>query len=366
MEAINTSGRKSGVDETGKRKKVLINIAYIAVICVIGYFVFKYLLVWMMPFFIGFLCSLVLQKPVRWLSCKTRIPNGVWSAVLVTVILSLVFFLIGFAGYRIYNEMVSFIKDANIKLPEITQSFKDISNRFSRWSSSLPQSVSGTLESLPGDIMKKVITFLSDGVSGIAKTVITNGPGLLLTITITIVACCFMTARYRENMDFVLRQFSEKNRQVIIKAKGLFMENIVKMLRGYIIILLITCAELFIGFTILRLEYAFVLAMLIAIMDILPVVGTGTALIPWGVYQLIIGNVWMGLGLLVLYAAITVIRQIIEPKIIGKQVGLTPIVTLMAMYLGLQLFGIIGMVCLPILLIIIVKLQESGMIKIWK
>ena len=144
------------------------------------------------------------------------------------------------------------------------------------------------------------------------------------------------------------------------------MENIVKMLRGYIIILLITCAELFIGFTILRLEYAFVLAMLIAIMDILPVVGTGTALIPWGVYQLIIGNVWMGLGLLVLYAAITVIRQIIEPKIIGKQVGLTPIVTLMAMYLGLQLFGIIGMVCLPILLIIIVKLQESGMIKIWK
>ena len=69
MEAINTSGRKSGVDETGKRKKVLINIAYIAVICVIGYFVFKYLLVWMMPFFIGFLCSLVLLKPVRWLCC---------------------------------------------------------------------------------------------------------------------------------------------------------------------------------------------------------------------------------------------------------------------------------------------------------
>ena len=354
------------MDETGKRKKVLINIAYIAVICVIGYFVFKYLLVWMMPFFIGFLCSLVLQKPVRWLANKTKIPNGVWSAVLVTVILSLVFFLIGFAGYRIYDELVSFIGDANIKLPEITQSFKDISNRFSRWSSSLPQSVSGTLESLPGDIMKKVITFLSDGVSGIAKTVITNGSGLLLTIIITIVACCFMTARYRENMDFVLRQFSEKNRQVIIKAKGLFMENIVKMLRGYIIILLITCAELFIGFMILRLEYAFVLAMLIAIMDILPVVGTGTALIPWGVYQLIIGNVWMGVGLLVLYAAITVIRQIIEPKIIGKQVGLTPIVTLMAMYLGLQLFGVIGMVCLPILLIIIVKLQESGMIKIWK
>ena len=109
-----------------------------------------------------------------------------------------------------------------------------------------------------------------------------------------------------------------------------------------------------------------VLALIICIVDIFPVLGTGTVIIPWAIYEFIMGNSNLALGLAVMYVLITVIRNFIEPKIVGHSVGLHPIVTLTSMYVGLQLFGFFGMLMMPIIIIMIKVLQDNGKIHLWK
>ena len=103
------------------------------------------------------------------------------------------------------------------------------------------------------------------------------------------------------------------------------------------------------------MKYALLLGLLIAIIDILPVLGTGTVLIPWGIAELLFENTALGIGLLVLYAVITVIRNFAEPKIVGRQMGINPLFTLLSMFIGIKLLGFAGVIIFPTALIVTVK-----------
>ena len=121
---------------------------------------------------------------------------------------------------------------------------------------------------------------------------------------------------------------------------------------------MITLFELCIGFLLLRVEYVFLLALLVALLDFLPIFGVGTVLLPWGIFSLLVGNTALGVGLLVLYVVITVLRQAIEPHFVGKSLGLHPILMLVAIYAGIKLLGIVGFLAGPLLAIIIKAVLE--------
>ncbi|MBR3844347.1 MAG: sporulation integral membrane protein YtvI [Clostridia bacterium] len=348
------------------KKNFIINTVYIALIAVLFYFALKYLAVWLLPFVIGFICALVLQKPVAFLSQKTRIPRGIWALVLVATILTALFGSIAFLGYNLYDQLLQLVTRLTDELPSIRESLGSLVGRFSGWLNNLPEGIASGIRTSPASLIESIIEFLSGFVTTLAKGAIVSVPSLLLTSVISIVACCFITIDYYKITNFILCQFSVQTQKVLLKTKRVFMENILKMLRGYILIIFITFIELFIGFLILDIPYTATIAFLVAIVDIFPILGTGTVLIPWAVIDLCIGKTGTGVGLLIVYVLITVIRNIIEPKIIGVQVGLPAIVTLMAMYLGLNLFGIMGLWAVPILVIVLVKLQDEGMLHIWK
>ena len=345
----------------GKRK-FIVNTAYVALICAVIFFVLKYLTIWLLPFFIGFICALVLQKPVDWLSKHTHTPRVLWSSLFVLFILVLVFGLIIFLGAKIYS-LVGWMKS---NIPVFQETLQNISDNLSNWLDTLPEGLADALRSAPLTMAENGVSAASNAVTSFATSVISNIPGLMLTTIISIVASCFITNDYNRITAFILKQFSSKNQHLIRHSKQLFMENVLKMLRGYILIFLIIFAELLAGLMIFGVPYAGTLAFFIAVLDIVPVLGTGTALLPWGSVELISGNSTLGLELILLYVFIIVVRNIIEPKIIGKQVGLPPIVTLMAMYLGLNTIGLLGMIAFPIMIIIVAKLQEAGLIHIWK
>ena len=129
--------------------------------------------------------------------------------------------------------------------------------------------------------------------------------------------------------------------------------------------MLLTFFELTIGLHILGIASALVIAFLIAIFDVLPVLGTGGIMLPWILISFLNNQVKTGVGLLILYLVITVIRNIIEPKIVGKQIGLHPLLMLMCMYLGARLFGFLGIFILPILILIVQNLNDTGIIHIY-
>ena len=125
-----------------------------------------------------------------------------------------------------------------------------------------------------------------------------------------------------------------------------------KYIKAYGILLALTFALLLIGFWILRIQYAFLLAFLIALADFLPVIGVGTILIPWGIVMLLQKNFYIGFGLLIVYLVISLVRQVAEPKVLGKSLGLHPLLTLFATYVGFSLFGIVGMIIAPVVVLL--------------
>ena len=144
------------------------------------------------------------------------------------------------------------------------------------------------------------------------------------------------------------------------KIKLILINKVFKIIKGYVIIMFITFVELSIGLLLLKINNAILIALLIAILDLLPVLGTGTVLIPWGIINLILGNYFIGFALIILYVAILVIRNVIEPKIISKQVGLHPLITLLCIFIGLKLFGVLGMLILPVITIMLFDLYKDG------
>ena len=122
---------------------------------------------------------------------------------------------------------------------------------------------------------------------------------------------------------------------------------------------LLTFAELSLGFFLLRIGYPFLLALLTALLDILPILGVGIILLPFALFSLVTGHVGRGVGLLVLYAAITVIRQIAESHLVGKSLGLHPILMLVSFYVGLGLFGVAGFLLGPAIAMLAKALFEQ-------
>lgn len=349
-----------------KRKRTLINIFYFAAILALAFLGIKYLLPLIIPIIIGFIVAFILQKPVAWLAEKTKGGRGIWSTVSVIILLAFAALILFGLGFYLYNQLMSFADVIQSYIPTLTDTVHNISDKFTLLTERLPSAVSDAIEELPSKIASSIATATMDILTSFAVGFASGLPQFLLTFIFSILAGIFITSDYNKITAFILRQFSDEKKQMIIKTKTLFVENILKMARGYLFIMVIMFFEMIIALSILRVDYQVVIALFISVVDLLPVLGAGTVLIPWGVVAIVMGNYYLGFGLLITYALVVVIRNIIEPRIIGKQVGLAPLVTLTSMYVGMKLFGLAGLFMLPVIVIILVKLREAGMIRLWK
>lgn len=349
-----------------RKKEIIINILFVALIVLLGYVIFRFFIPYLLPFVIGVLISVLLQKPVRKISQHTKIPKDVIAVTMVLATYLLVCALIVFLGYQLFMQLLDFGKTLPSYIPHISQAFSGVNAKLLTLLEGMPPNVTEKIMTMPETAVTSLASTLTGSLTSFASTLITGAPLLLIAFIITIVASCFIAKDYTLITKFVRAQLEERHWRVLVQSKDLFVTNVFKMLRGYLFLMTLTFAELLIGFSIMHYQYAAALAALIALIDILPVLGTGTVLIPWAVFRLISGDVLGAVGLALLYLIITVVRNILEPRVIGKQVGLPPLVTLVSMYCGLKLFGVLGMFGFPILLIILNSLQKSGKIRLWK
>lgn len=214
---------------------------------------------------------------------------------------------------------------------------------------------------------------LGNGIADLSKRVLSwatnltlKTPGFLLDLIITVIATVFLSIDLPAVKAFVLRQCSEKTKALLRNIRIHLGRTLWRYTRSYALILGITFAEISIGLLIIGLDNPFGLAAAIAVFDILPVVGSGMILLPWTIITLLSGNYVRALGLGILYAVVVVVRNVMEPKIIGDRVGLHPIVTLLAMVLGTYLFGGIGLLGLPLSLALIQSLNRQGVIHLYR
>ena len=380
--------------DTDKKRRWIINIAYYAMLLVLGFLFYKYAFGVCFPIMFAFFVAVVLQKPKNFILKKTPIKKGFASTLCVfglMLLASAVVVLIGvraaeeikgFIDYmavqfsnldNIVNTIETFILSLVGKLPEFIS--KTANESITALFTQLREFIAGTNTELPeqlGDISGMInLSWIATPITGVISTA-SRIPSIIISIVVTIVLACFMTADYDLIMKFIYCQFPKEKRKDVTRAKVLLKMNLGKMAKAYALIMLVTFTEVFIGLTILKMiglfssNYIAVIAVVTAIVDVIPVLGTGTIVLPWAAYSFITGNIGMGIGLLVLYATVTVIRQIVEPKLVAGQLGLPPFVTLIAMYLGLKIIGVLGVFILPIIAIMLKLLNDEGIIELWK
>ena len=190
-------------------------------------------------------------------------------------------------------------------------------------------------------------------------------PRVLLACGTTVLAVFFTLSAYPAVRGFFRRQLGSR----LERARGVkssVFATLGKWLKAECILLAVTFCQLLAGLLLMRQEYALLLAALIALIDALPVFGTGTVLVPWAAVECLLGAVPRGIALLALFAVISVVRSVLEPKLMAAQAGLPPLASLCAMYVGFCAMGVAGMVLAPMALMLVKQLRDGGYIRLWR
>lgn len=305
------------------------------------------LLHFFMPFVVGWILALLANPLVRFLERRVKLVRRHGSMLIIIAALAIVIGLFYGAGLLVYREMGSFLADA----PEIYQSvIAEIENALQngrKLAEYFPQKLQPPLlafsDNLDG-LFGKLVSRAAEPTVQIAGHVAKSIPNLLVNMVIIILSSYLFLADRESIMRwlkehlpaFVFRYIEYMKRD----AKGLIGGYFLAQFRIMCVVALILAA----GFLVLGVRYGVLLAFLTAILDFLPIFGTGTVLFPWAVVKLFAGEYAYATGLILLYILTQVVRQIIQPKIVGESMGLPPLMTLFLLYLGFKLRGLTGMI----------------------
>lgn len=349
-----------------RQRAFIIRFVFILILLILVYVGIKYVFPLLMPFILGMIVAVSFRHVIDKVEKKTHIKRTFISIVLLLVFYGILGFILSMIGIQFFGFISSLFKSLpatyqNSFLPALQIVTNDISDK---WPEMKPY-----LDTFVKDINMTIFNYISNVSSKVVSTVTgiaSQVPTLLIKLIFTIVSSFFFTIDYYKISGFFMSQFSEARKPMIIKMKNNVTGTLGKFAKAYTTIILITFVELSLGFWIMGIPTPYLFGGLVAIIDIMPILGTGAVIIPWSIIAFILGNTKIGAGMLILYITITVVRQVIEPKIVGQQIGLHPIVTLILMYVGAQLMGLLGLLTLPILATILVKLDSEGSIYLFR
>ena len=337
---------------TDSRLKFIINVAYYSAIALLVYLTVKFLFLYLLPFIIGLFITIMVQKPADYISRRTKIKKGYCAVALVVVeyllLIGLISLLVFEAGNYIYQLATGdseLMNSVGFYVDKLLLSFEN-----------MPEYLSDSLKNFLNGFVGLLTEFAKQTIKGL--------PMFFTSLLVTIVASCYIAKDYDRFKISVESVINDKYKLALNEIKRLFNENIKCIIVGYFKIMLMTFVQLTIGFIILKVNNGVLYAALISVLDIFPILGTGMILVPWAIYSFVVSNYFLGFGLLILYTIVIIIRNIIEPKIIGKQIGLHPLIALVTVFIGLKLFGFLGIIIAPLLTMIIYKMYDKGIFKL--
>ena len=379
---------------TQARLSRMIDVAYYLLIIAAFYLFMKYAFWLVFPFLFSFFVAAALQRPMNYAHRKIRLKKSFTAIALVLLFYVVILCVIGLIGARVWSSAKGFMDylAGQLKnLPALIEGLEEriydlvkwlpdnMEVRFNTWLADFTQRLLagenaqgesvGMFDSLLSHINLEWFKAPMNGMLAVAGRI----PVLALTAVITVISSFFMTTSYDSIVGFIKRQLKPEARKALSAAKRILFSSLGRLLRSYLILMSVTFGELLLGLFLLRLcrvegfesGYLVSVAVATSLVDILPVLGVGSVLLPWAIYSLIMERFGLGVGLIIMWVVIIIVRQILEPKLVASNLGLPPIATLAGMYIGLQLFGFVGLFIMPILLILIKMLNDEGVVHIW-
>ena len=328
----------------------------IAAAVALAYLGIRLLLVCLLPFLPAWLLSLGITPLAERMASRFRLPQRLCACLLLTLALVLLSLSVSACVNRLFTELerlLSGLAERDLtSLPLQFDYFNALTARlsflhrpeFEQRRAALREQVNAMV----GGWVQQWLLSLQEQVPKYAAALIAALPSVLLFTAVTVISSFYFCTDRRRIEESITELLPLSIQRRLPAATARIKRFSGRFLRAYLLLLLLTQIELFVGLSILGVDYALLIATLTAVVDLLPILGVGTVLVPWGLLELLRQNYRLGLGLLILYLVVTVLHQILESRLVGKSIGLHPLFTLAASYIGLKTVGLLGMLLGPL------------------
>ncbi|GAD12601.1 sporulation integral membrane protein YtvI [Geobacillus kaustophilus GBlys] len=284
----------------------------------------------------------------------------------VTVIFSLFIIILGLSLYFLVVIFVQQVMALSQKLPyvlnEATKVLDRLIQTWQSYSSSIPQEIIDSLERGVNTVEQMLLSFATNLTQSLVHYIAAI-PAFLIHFLVYLIALFLICLDLPQLKQGMRRYLSERTEQRLGMVVAQLSKAGIGFLKAQFLLSLITFFLALAGLFVLGVDYAALMALVIVVVDILPILGTGSVLVPWGLISMANGNNTLGIGLIVLFVVITVVRRIIEPKVFSTNLGISPLAALVSVYLGFQLLGFIGLFVGPVVVILVEALAKAGVIK---
>lgn len=356
----------------------IIRFFWVCLLVYVGIWLFQFATPLLYPFIIALVIALLIHRPVTFVTQKFKIPR--WLSVTLALLV-LMLLAIGLATL-VVSETVVEIGELAKRLPGFAQELSEYLQRTisQDFLLGIYNQVQWIYDQLDPNYKDKISNTVGSGITSIThagqnlivsfldglKNVLVSLPNMATVSVISIMGAFFISK------DFFL--WEARFRRLLPSGVNNRLDQIFRDLRGALLgflkaqltLISLTAAIVIVGLLIMRVEYAITIGLITGLVDLLPYLGTGTVFVPWIIYLFFKGNYTMVIGLSILYAVVLIFRQIIEPKVVAESVGLDPLLTLVALFVGLQLFGFLGLIIGPVSLVLINALVKANVfVDIW-
>ncbi len=356
-------------ERTRRRLAFLINFTFWGLWILLLFAAGRMLIQTLLPFLLAFGVATALQRPVSLIQKRCRCSPAVTSTAVCIVALLVIGSGIFYGLWRGALWLLQFIRSEET-LVVLQQWGETIARAVREWSHNittiLPPAAGDTIAAA----IQKIVNIAAETIAAFSGNIVALTaqilPRFLLACVFFTLSLLFFTRDYDTVTAFLYRQIPPPQRASVKAAAQVLKDTCYSLVKVYCILGTITFALLLIGFFLLRISHPLLLALIISLVDALPILGVGAVLLPWAGIYLLIGNTPAAIGLLILYGIVTLTRNLLQPRIVSRKIGLPPLITLAAMYLGWRLSGFGGLITVPIIATVLLELQRQGHLYIFK
>ena len=342
--------------------RVLKRILYVIFI-LLGLYIGLKLSIFYMPFLIAFIISLMVEPAIKYIMKKTNLTRRTSSIIIFAIVSIIILGSLSWLIITLFSESSSLLQGLNDYFEKAHQIFDNFMSSFDFDKIHLSDEILSVIQNSTGDILNNIYSWIRKSLTGLLD-IVTSLPSIAICIGIAVIALYFICV----DKIYILDQIEHHLPKLWVKKIGVHLRDLIKTLGGYLkaeaTLILVSFIISLLGLYILKIigfnvEYPLLMALFIGFVDALPILGSGTVMIPWAIICALNGDLKLGISIIVLLIIMSVVRQFLEPKLVSKNIGVHPIFTLIAMYTGFKFMGVIGLLLGPIILIIVKNIFAS-------
>lgn len=335
--------------------KVMKNVTYV-VLLIIGIYLALKLSIFYMPFLVAFIISLIIEPQIKYIMKKTKMNRRTSSIIIFLFVSIIILGLLSWIIITLFAESSSLLQGLNDYFDKFSNQFKSFMEQFNFNKIKLSNEIFDIIQQSSGDFFNTMSNWVRNALNSLIN-IITQLPNIAICIGITILALYFICV----DKIYILDQIEYHLPKVWVKKINNHLKELIQTLGGYLkaeaTLILVSFVILLIGLYLLsflkfNIQYPLLMALFIGFVDALPILGSGSVMIPWAIISGLNGDLSLGVALITLLLIMSIVRQFLEPKLVSKNIGVHPIFTLIAMYTGFKITGVVGLLIGPIILII--------------